>query len=231
MMKEILIVIMSLVHSNFVVLMAGAFVWGLFSVCFSSAQLKHYSIVLEHMNGSQNMSKRRGLMLSVLLSIAVMLVTLTISFITILAGQMIGNIGISPKYSASIILLIFGAYMLELIPIPSVIISPGNIPKLKGYVAAFFDGLSAVALCLPCLFLFLTPLLSMIIVSHSPDILRFAMIISAYAVGQFMIIAFLGVFYHPTKCIFARTSDSSFVALTKKALGGILVLFGIGSVI
>ncbi len=228
MMSELFEGLSAMLSSSPGIAVVASFLWGVASIIFSPCHLASIPLVVGYIDSQGGMNTSRAALVSTLFSGGILITIAAIGVITGLAGRMMGDIGIYGNAAVAAIMLIFGLYLLGVMPIP--FLSKGfNTPgiKRKGLFAAFVLGLFFGIALGPCTFAFMAPMLGVAFAVASDNLLYSSALIAAYALGHCIIIVLAGSFSQTVQRVLNWNEKSKGLLYMKRVCGLLVIAAGV----
>lgn len=169
----------------------AAFVWGILSVLLSPCHLASIPLIVGFIDEQGRMSTRRACFISTCFSFGILLTIALVGAITAAAGRMAGDIGPAGNILVSVVFLVVGLHLLEVIPAPWAGPGQPGVTK-KGALAAFLLGLVFGLALGPCTFAYMAPLLAVTFQAGAEYTAFGVLLLMAYGIGHCSVIVLAG---------------------------------------
>jgi cytochrome c-type biogenesis protein len=221
---EILTTLSSLMTSNPVWMILGAFLWGLASVLLSPCHLGSIPLVMgfvsqgnkdsTHTNKKEN--TQRAFWQATIFSLGILVVMILIGFITASLGRMLGDLGMISNVLGAIIFLIVGLLLLDIIHLPQASFHHFEFFKSGSYWSIFVLGILFGTVLGPCAFAFLMPVLSVVFVQIESNPWLAWSLLFAYAIGHSVLIVVAGTATGWVQKYSTLNNNTSIVSILRK---------------
>ena len=205
--------------------MIAALGWGVLSILLSPCHLASIPLVVAYVNRGQALQAKKALWLSCLFSFGIFLSILAIGLITAGLGRMLGDVGPWGKYLVSIVFILFGLVLLEVISLPW---SGPNMANRHhaGAWGAFLLGLIFGAAVGPCTFAYMAPILAVAFKQAETHFLFAALLILLYSIGHCGVIVLAGTIGARLQTFLNWDQKSHLTTRLRKISGLFLILIG-----
>lgn len=224
MIRELFTWLSNLLYVTPFLAVIATFIWGILSILLSPCHLTSIPLVISFINEQKELTTRKAFRFSLLFSLGILLTISLIGIITASLGRLMGDLGGWGNYIVSIIFIIIGLYLLDIISMPGGGIG-GNLVKGKGYWAALSLGLIFGIALGPCTFAYMAPILGVVFNVSSRNIIYGISLLLTYAIGHCLVIVMAGTLFEQVKEYLNWTRKSK-TALILRKVCGVLVLAG-----
>jgi cytochrome c-type biogenesis protein len=226
MLLELFTSLSAALHSNMILALFSAFIWGVASILLSPCHLTSIPLIVGFVNGQGQITPRRAFILSLLFSAGIILTIAIIGTVTAVSGRMLGNIGVWGNYFVAVILILIGSTFLDVFKLPDL---GGRQPvyKRKGPLAAFILGLLFGLALGPCTFAYLSPILAIAFRTGMKNVLYGSLLTVVYAFGHCSIIMLAGTSTGLVEKYLRWNERSKGTAILKKICGLLVMIGGI----
>ena len=215
----------SAVTGSFIIAFFAAFIWGVLSILLSPCHLASIPLIVGFINDQHKMTTKRAFMLTFLFASGILITIALIGVITAATGHMLGDLGKWTNYIVSLIFIIIGLHLLDIIPMPWS--GPGQVKmKRKGLIGALILGLVFGIAIGPCTFAYMAPMLAVTFKASATNNMGYGiLLLILYGVGHCSVIVFAGTF---TEWIqkYLNWNEESKGATVLKKICAILVICG-----
>lgn len=206
--------------------MIAAFGWGVLSIILSPCHLSGIPLAIGFINGRGKMPTSRAFFLSALFALGILITIGVIGLITGLAGRMLGDIGRTGIILVSVLFVLMGIWLLDIIPLPAFKnIDPGM--RGRGGPGAFILGLIFGLALGPCSFGFMMPLLLLVFREAGRNPVYAVLLLVSFALGHTLTIVLAGTFVNTVQKYLDWTGKSKGVSIFRKICGVLVMLGGI----
>lgn len=207
------------------VAMGASVIWGILSILLSPCHLASIPLIVGFIDEQGNIGTKRAFWLSTLFASGILITIGLIGVVTGLMGRLMGDVGVWGNYIVSVIFIIFGLHLLEVIPLPLSNKAVKVNYKKKGLFAAMILGLVFGLALGPCTFAFMAPMIGIAFKVASANFLYGAGLLLMYGIGHCAVIVIAGTSMEMVGH-YLNWNNSSQGALIVKKICGILVLLG-----
>jgi cytochrome c-type biogenesis protein len=207
--------------------MFASFVWGLLSILLSPCHLSSVPLIVGYIDGQGRVETRRAFVLSLLFSSGVLITITSVGLFTGLIGRMLGDIGKFGNAAVTVIFVIVGLYLLDVIPMP--FLGKGNQPvvRKKGAWGAFIIGLLFGLAVGPCTFAYMAPMLGVAFKTASTHLFFAIALVLLYAMGHCSVIVLAGTFTGVLQKYLNWNERSKGLVIVKKICGVLVIMAGL----
>lgn len=225
-MSEILIYLNDSLYNSFFLAIWASFIWGVFSIILSPCHLSSIPLIIGFLNSQNGSAKRSTFTLTLFFSLGISLSIAVIGIITAMAGRIMGDIGMVGNIIFSLIFILLGLFLMDLIPLDW-----GNIRldkyKLSGGKQALIIGIIFGIGLGPCTFAFMAPILGVVFNVSGSDIFKAIFMLLAFTLGHCGVIIFAGNAVMKIQDYLKWTEESKVPIYLKRVCGFLVVLGGI----
>jgi len=204
----------------------ASFVWGILSIVLSPCHLTSIPLIIGYLSNQRELSTKKAFHLSIIFSIGILISIAVIGGITAAAGRILGDVGKIGNYIVALVFLIFGLYLLGILPL--------NFPGLstlksqrKGYFSVLSLGLVFGLALGPCTFAFMAPMLGIVFNMTAKNLPYGLILLSAFAIGHCAVIIAAGTSTRLVQQITRWDEQSKGIAIIRKICGALVLLGGI----
>ena len=205
----------------------GSFLWGLASVLFSPCHLVSVPLLVGYLSSRSEGKPTKGALLSLLFAAGILVTVAAIGAGTALAGRMLGDLGSSVEYVIGALLVLFGLYLIGVLPIPSLSTSAAGRIRGSSCVSVFLIGLIFGVGLGPCTFAFMAPVLVLVISSAVERPLLSAALLAAFAVGHSAVIVGAGTLSQSVRHYLKWDSRTSGTLWIRRVCGALVAVGGV----
>lgn len=204
----------------------ASFVWGFLSIILSPCHISSIPLVIGFLTSRKENGIRQSFIISSIFAVGILVTVLIIGIATALTGRMLGDVGKIGNVIVSIIIVIIGLHLMDLIklPIPSLQI---NKPVSNGYLASFTLGLAFGLGLGPCTFAFMAPVIVMVFKISSTSLMYGMLLLLSFALGHCLLIAISGVSFVKVQNYLNWNQNTGTINIIKKVTGALVVAAGI----
>ena len=216
--------ISGMLEASLVLALTGAFMWGLVSVLLSPCHLAGIPLIVGFINDQRNGSARKAITLAAVFALGNLVTIALIGLVTGLMGRLMGDLGGFGRYFPSVFFLLFGLYLIDILPLSFG--STRFISKIhmKGPFAAFFLGLLFGIALGPCSFAFLAPVIGIALQAAATNLVFSIGLFLAYAVGHCLVITLAGSFSEVVRQFLKWDEQSRGTLWIKRVCGASLIV-------
>lgn len=228
MILEFFTALSAMLSSSPVIALTGSFLWGIASILLSPCHLAGIPLIVGYINAQGDMRTSRAALIATFFSTGILITIGLVGVVTGLAGRMMGDIGQYGNIAVAVLVIVFGLYLLGIVPIP--FLENGiNQPRMKkkGLFAAFLLGLFFGIALGPCTFAYMAPVLGVAFTIASVDFIYAVALVGAYAVGHCLVIILAGTFAELVQHTLKWNEESKDALILKKICGLLVVIAGV----
>lgn len=220
----------SLMSGNSITTVIASFGWGIASVILSPCHLSSIPLIVGYINSRGEISIKRTFLISLVFGIGVLITIALIGLITVLAGRLMGDIGVIGNYIIALVFFIIGLYLLDIIKLPW---ESANLKpiKQKGIFSAFILGLLFGIGLGPCTFAYMAPVLGVVFQTARTNILFSIILLFAFAIGHCAVIVSAGTLTKKVQQYLNWTEKSNITLYIKRLCGILVILAGVYMII
>jgi cytochrome c-type biogenesis protein len=225
MIESALTALSQALQHSFGLSLLAALAWGIASILLSPCHLSSIPLVIGFLNQDGEAGVRRAFTLSLIFSLGILLSIAIIGVITASMGRMMGDLGHWSNLLVAIVFLVFGLYLLDLLPLNwSFTLKPD---QRKGKLAALSLGLLFGIGLGPCTFAFIAPVLGVVFARVQTDYAGAMLLLAMFAVGHCGIIVLAGTLSGKVQAYLNWTGKSNKILWLKRACGLLVTLAGV----
>jgi len=206
--------------------LAAAFAWGICSVLLSPCHLASIPLLIAYVNGQDVKSARHAAALSSLFAVGILLTMAAIGVITATAGRMTGDTGAIGGYVMSIVFILTGLHLMDVISIPWFGTKKEKLHS-KGAWGALLLGLLFGIASGPCTFAFLAPVLAVVFHAASENSLFGFLMLALYGLGHCAVLIIAGTSVERAKRFADWNRETKTARRVKAVIGILLILAGL----
>lgn len=214
-----------MLEASLLLALLGAFLWGLVSVLLSPCHLAGIPLIVGFINDRRNGSSRNPIVLSSVFALGNLVTIAGIGLVTGLMGKLLGDLGGFGRYFPLALFLLFGLYLLDVLPLSFGATSLLGKVRIRGPLAALLLGLLFGIALGPCSFAFLAPVIGIAFRAASTNLAFSISLFLAYAVGHCSVIILAGSFSELVRQ-FLKWDEQSRGTLWIKRVCGCLLISG-----
>jgi len=215
--------ISSMLAASPVVALIGAFIWGLISVLLSPCHLAGIPLIVGFINDQRNGSGRKAIVLSTVFALGILLTIAGIGLVTALMGKLLGDVGTFGRYFPAALFLLFGLYLLGVLPLSFGGTSLLGKVRIRGPLAALLLGLLFGIALGPCSFAFLAPIIGLAFQAAATNLAFSISLFLSYAVGHCVVIILAGSFSELVRQFLKWDERSKGTLWIKRVCGALLI--------
>jgi cytochrome c-type biogenesis protein len=127
------------VHGRLAIAISASFLWGILSILLSSCHLSSIPLTIGFIDNQGCISAKRAFILSLMFAVGILITIAVIGLVTASIGRLMGDIGRIGNYLITIIFIVVGLYLLDVIRLDWSAFSI-SIVKQKSWLAALILG-------------------------------------------------------------------------------------------
>jgi len=225
-MQELLLYINTLLSEGILIAFVASFIWGIFSVILSPCHLASIPLVIGYISSQKaEIDNKTAFFTSFIFSVGILISIALVGFITISLGKLFGDVGILSNIVVAAVFLVFGLYLLNVIKM-SFLNKIDLKSRFKNSSALILGIVFGVSLG-PCTFAYIAPILGFTFKISGVDILRSVILLSSFAIGHCIAIAFAGVSGNLITKYLANKKTNRGLLIFQKLLGIAFIIIGI----
>lgn len=208
----------------------AAFGWGVLSVVLSPCHLAGIPLVIGYISRNGQIRGRNAVALAGSFALGTLVTVAGIGIVTVMLGRMAGDTGQWGTYLVSVIFIVMGLYLMDLLRLnwPAIRLSDEQKGGLAG---AFILGLVFGIGLGPCTFAFFAPVLGAVF-SLAPDNQALAiLLVVAFAIGHVLVVALAGSLAKLVQRYLDWTGKSSLMHYVRRLCGAVVFAYGLFSLI
>jgi len=222
-MISLFTMISSMLKASLVLALVGAFMWGLLSVLLSPCHLAGIPLIVGFINDQRNGSNRKAIALSSVFVLGNLATIAGIGLVTGLMGKLLGDLGGLGRYFPSALFLLFGFYLLDVLPFSFGGTRLISKVRIQGPLAALLLGLLFGIALGPCSFAFLAPVIAIAFQAAATNLAFSIGLFLAYAVGHCAVIILAGSFSELVRQFLKWDERSRGTLWVKRVCGALLI--------
>ncbi len=225
-MTDTLIFLSNALYSSFVLAIFASLVWGILSIVLSPCHLSSIPLIIGLLNSQKSSGAKYTFKLTLVFSLGIAISIAIIGLVTALAGRIIGDIGFAGNIIFSLIFILVGLFLMDLIPLDwnSFKLSKFNLSGMK---QVFMIGVIFGIGLGPCTFAFMAPILGVVFSVSASDIPRAVFMLLAFMVGHCGVIIIAGNAAMKVQKYLNWVDESKVTKYLKRVCGFLVVLGGI----
>ncbi len=206
--------------------LGAALLWGVLSIVLSPCHLASIPLLVGYISRDPNSSASRSFRVSAAFSAGVLVAISAIGILTLGAGRIAGDTGRTGGLILSVLMMLFGLGLMDVIsiPVPALSVPRAGRPGLPG--AALF-GLVFGAAAGPCTFAFIAPMLSVVLSAQTGRPLFAAGLMGAFALGHCGVILAAGSCSGSVCRLLKWNERSKGLILFRRLAGALVILAGL----
>lgn len=226
MMENLFSYLVSALAGNIFFAVFAAFAWGVLSVLLSPCHLSSIPLIIGYVSKQGKLQAKQSILLSTTFAVGILFSIALIGIITALMGRLIGDIGSWANWLVGLVFIIFGLFLMDIIPLNWNLVNP-TTNKRSGFWGALILGLIFGIGLGPCTFAFLAPVLGVVFQTASQNWTLGILLISAFAIGHCSIIIFAGSLTSVVQKYLDWSGSSNTLLIIKKIAGFFVLIGGI----
>lgn len=204
----------------------ASFMWGLLSILLSPCHLSSIPLVVGYLTSGSEASVKRTFSASILFALGILFTILITGVITAVTGRILGDIGMAGNAAVSVVFILIGLYLMDLIklPISGLKINPSGKRSLwQPFILGLLFGLGLG----PCTFAFMAPVLVIVFKMSSTSLLHGILMLLSFAAGHCLLIVLAGVSFAKVRNYLNWNNNSKVINIIKKITGLLVIAAGI----
>ncbi len=209
----------------------ASFGWGVLSILLSPCHLSSIPLVIGFLAMQGEKKSSRGILLSFIFAVGILLTIAVIGIITAILGRIMGDVGAYGKYAVVGIFFIVGLYLMDVIRLPDtgVTVRPFGVRSM--FLSAFSLGLIFGVALGPCTFAFMAPVLGVVFQISNTNAIAAGALLLSFGLGHCGVIVAAGGFASRVQAYLDWTNRSNIVLWIKRVAGFLVVLGGVYALI
>jgi cytochrome c-type biogenesis protein len=207
----------------------SSFAWGVLSILLSPCHLSSIPLIIGFLTAKNEKKTTRGVLLSFVFAIGILLTIAIIGIITAGLGRIMGDVGSYGKYVVAIIFFIVGLYLMDIIRLPDTGVNLRPIQTRSALWSAISLGLIFGVALGPCTFAFMAPVLGVVFQLSNTNMVAAGALLLAFGLGHCSVIVAAGGFASRVQAYLDWTNRSTIVLWIKRIAGFMVLLGGIYS--
>lgn len=208
------------------VALGAAFAWGVCSVVLSPCHLASIPLLIAYVNDHEVTRPRQAVWLSTLFAVGILITMAVIGILTAMAGRMTGDTGPIGGYVMSVVFILIGLHLMDVISVPWFGTRKEGIKK-KGALGALLLGLLFGIASGPCTFAFLAPVLAVVFNTASDNTVFGSLLLTLYGLGHCGVLIIAGTSVERAKHFADWNRETKTAHRVKAAIGSLLILAGL----
>lgn len=204
----------------------AAFLWGICSLILSPCHLAGIPLIMAYLNEQETRSASYCAFLSSLFAIGMLLTIALLGLTAILAGHALGDFGAVGYYVASVVFLVIGLDLIDVISLPWFSMKKERL-KVKGTAGALLLGLVFGLAAGPCTFAFLAPILAVAFQTSTNNAFFATALLLAFGIGHCLLIVLAGLSVERTRHLAEWTKKTGTARRVRMVFGILLILAGL----
>ena len=225
-MTETTIFLSNSLNSNLLPALFASLIWGVFSIILSPCHLSSIPLIIGFLNSQSDKSSKNNFLLTLQFSAGIAISITFIGLTTALLGRIVGDIGLVGNLLFSIILMLFGLFMMDIFPINWATLKLNKF-QISGGIQAFIIGIIFGVSLGPCTFAFMAPILGVLFKLSASSTPKAIMMLIAFIIGHCGVIIVSGNAALKVQQYLRWTEKSKFPIYLKRFCGFLVVLGGI----
>lgn len=205
--------------------LAASFAWGILSIVLSPCHLTSVPLVMGYISKQNHVTGKRSVLLALSFAVGLLLSIALIGAVTASMGRLMGDVGVWGLWMAAGLLIIFGLYLMDLVPLrwPG-----GSLPQIEraGHTGALVLGLVFGIGLGPCTFAFLAPVLTVVIPLANESFFSAMLLILAFGMGHSLVFVAGGSLAGIMVTYVRWNQDNQAPVYVKRVLGLLMLLGG-----
>jgi cytochrome c-type biogenesis protein len=208
----------------------AAFGWGVLSVLLSPCHLAGIPLVIGYISRNGQIKGRSAAALASSFALGTLVTVAGIGLVTVMLGRMAGDTGQWGTYLVSVIFIVMGLYLMDLLRLswPTMRLSDEQKGGLAG---AFVLGLVFGIGLGPCTFAFFAPVLGSVFSLSSDNQALATLLVLAFAFGHVLVVALAGSMTSLVQYYLDWTGKSFLMRYVKLLCGAAVFAYGLYSLI
>ncbi len=225
MLDELFTTLTLAMTDRFGIALGASFAWGIASILLSPCHLTSIPLIIGFLTAGDEKKGARGLTLSFVFSVGILIAIAVIGAITAALGRMLGDIGPYGNYLVAAIFLIMGLFLMDLIRLPDWGIALRPLGAHPPLLSALTLGLVFGIALGPCTFAFMAPVLGVVFQMAGTNMTEAGILLLSFGLGHTAVITATGGVASRVQAYLNWTNRSN-VVLWAKRTAGLLVVFG-----
>ena len=206
--------------------LSAAFAWGICSVVLSPCHLASIPLLIAYVNDQDVKNARHAAGLSTLFALGILATMAVIGIATAMAGRMTGDTGSIGGYVMSVVFILIGLHLMDVISIPWFGTRKEKVHR-KGIWGALLLGLLFGIASGPCTFAFLAPVLAVVFNSASDNSTFGFLMLAVYGLGHCAVLILAGTSVERAKHFADWNRETKTARHVKAFIGILLILAGL----
>jgi len=201
-------------------------IWGVLSVLLSPCHLSGIPLIIGYISSHGEVKRGLSISLALVFALGTLFTIALIGVVTASMGMMIGDTGSWGNYVITIVFMLMGLYLMDLLKLNRKKIPLSDNPR-GGLWGAFLLGLLFGIGLEPCTFAFLAPVLGVVFNLGSQRPAEALLLIAAFGIGHASVIAAVGSMTNLVQRYLNWSGKSGTMKQVKRSFGLVLLLTGI----
>ena len=203
----------------------ASFAWGVLSILFSPCHLSSIPLIIGFLTSKSEKKTSRGALFAFIFAAGILLTIAIIGMITAALGRIMGDIGPYGKYVLTVIFIVVGLYLMDIIRLPDAGVKLQPFCTKSVSLSAFSLGLIFGIALGPCTFAFMAPVLGVVFQLSSTNAIAAGALLLSFGLGHCSVIVAAGGLTSRVQAYLDWTNRSTMVLWTKR-IAGLLVISG-----
>jgi cytochrome c-type biogenesis protein len=214
-------------QGSFQLAIGAAFLWGILSILLSPCHLSSIPLIIGYMNNQgSSMTLNRAFSLSSIFAFGILITIALVGIITASLGRLIGDIGVTGNIIISVIFILIGLYLMDIIKMNWHDTPVARI-SVKGAFGALLLGLVFGIGIGPCTFAYMAPVLGIVFQTSPISMLQANSLLLAFGIGHVGVIVVAGTLTRWVQNYLNWTEDSRAILYVKRVCGVLVVGGGV----
>jgi cytochrome c-type biogenesis protein len=214
-------------YGSLTLALLASFGWGVLSILLSPCHLSSIPLIIGFLTARGEKKSSRGLMLSFVFAVGILVTIAVIGAITAAFGRIMGDVGPYGKYAVAVIFFIVGLYLMDLIRLPDTGVAFRPLQIRSPYLSALTFGLVFGIALGPCTFAFMAPVLGVVFQMSATNAVAAGALLLSFGLGHAGVIVATGGVASRVQAYLDWTNRSNVVLWIKRVAGFLVVLGGI----
>ncbi len=225
-MTELLTWLSASLQGGTALALTGAFLWGVASMVLSPCHLASIPLLVGFVNGQGRITPARGLALSSLFALGLLITIGLVGALTAAAGRMAGDLGSGVNYALALVFLGVGLHLVGVLPFRE--FQPATVRfRRHGLLAALLLGLVFGLALGPCTFAFMAPVLGVTFRAATTSPTLAILLLVAFGIGHCSLIIAAGTAVGKVQSYLDWNQRSNGTARLRAVCGVAMVLAGL----
>ena len=225
-MDALFTILTDAMYGSLTLALLASFAWGVLSILLSPCHLSSIPLIIGFLTARGEKKGSRGLMLSFVFAVGILITIAVIGAITAAFGRMMGDVGPYGKYAVAVVFFVVGLYLMDLIRLPDTGVVLRPLQMRSPYLSALTLGLIFGIALGPCTFAFMAPVLGVVFQTSDTNPMAAGALLLSFGLGHAGVIAATGGVTSRVQAYLDWTNRSNVVLWTKRIAGFLVVLSG-----